>query len=596
MINIDYKNRNTTKGDFLFRSLGSFWTQIFQDKEVLKGYTLGQAEEIKQRYFDLIEAVNNYSIKETQIFHTEKWLPITVLKSKFNKIPFVFEKYKAVFGSQPASDKYYHDLIFKFGFEKEAVEDVYQYFIGKEIKNIGMIADRVIAPNVLYLCGSDVIIEDGALTFNSNIFEEDSFEKFDIVGDNGEAVTYIDNDGVKQQEQGIIIWLYSAKLDKNYLYNNFGYIFDFRLDTSELYRAILEIVFNTFVNGPTLNNIKSLVATALQVPIIYNKIEVVQKSFSDTDHSYIVTDKQCYKINKKLSPINVKTGQLLYAGDVLCENFELFDNASSANGWWKKSNLLDGRLAFSKYLFLGNYTNQLSFSSGLETISLDENGDIVFPVLGLPEDVKRFNNYLNNSIARKNVLKDYFNLINPYDAVSFVPLDFIMDNFMKLNIAFIKITFHSDAEMSYFMQFIPLIRSTLPPYIYLIIKFNLLLTTDEYSNLNGELVKIFTGITLPGIPPTPQYWYLNADASNDDGYIQPEAVSGAYTNIKDRLFELSRALKTQPYEFVTTHDSIDEDAEADGRLVTVQEGALLQNIPANATTAQVSKLLFLDFS
>ena len=159
-----------------------------------------------------------------------------------------------------------------------------------------------------------------------------------------------------------------------------------------------------------------------------------------------------------------------------------------------------------------------------------------------------------------------------------------------------KVTFHSDVEMAYFMQFIPLIRSTLPPYIYLIIKFNLLLSTEEYSNLNGELVRIFTGVSLPGIPPIPQYWYLNADASDEDGYIEPEAISGGYTNINDRLFELSRALKTQPYEFVTTQEAINEDAQTDGRLLTVQEGTLLQNIPANATTAQVSKLLFLDFS
>ena len=594
MITIDYKNRKTTKGEFLFKSLGSFWTQIFKDKETLKGYTLGQAEEITQRYLDLIETVNNYSIKDTPILHTEKWLPITVLKSKFNKVPFVFEKYRAVFGAQPSTDKYYHDLIFRFGFDKEAVEDVYQYFVGKHVKNIGMIADRVIAPNIMYIIGSDAVIEDGVITFNTNIFEEDTIEKFDIVGEDGEAVTYVDKNGIEQVEQGAIIWLYSAKLDKDYLYNNFGYIFDVRLTSNETYRGVLETLFKTFVNGPTIQNVKTLVAVALQVPIVFNDKEIVQSYFSDVEHTYIVTDKECYKIDKRLNPINVKIGQVLYAGELLCANIQFFDNNTSANGWWKKSGLLDNRLAFSKYLFLGNYSNQLSFSAQLEKISLDVDGNIVFPILGLPEDVKRFNQFLNNSTARKTVIKEHFGLVNPYDEVSFVPLDFIMDNFLKLNVAFMKLTFYSDEEMAYFMQFIPLIRSTLPPYVYLIIKFDLFFENEEYGNLNGEFVKIEQPY-LPGLPPA--YWYLNADASNEYGFIEPNDTEyhNGYRDINSRLFEISRGLKTQPYEFVTTVESINNEAELAGRLMTFKEGTLLQTIPANATTAQVNKLLFLDF-
>ena len=107
---IDYKNRPTTNGDFLFRSLGSFWTQIFRDGDLLKGYTQGQGEEIIQRYIDLIETVKNYSIKDTPILHTEKWKPIQLLKSKLNQVPFVFESDNAVFGVQPENEQYYRGI------------------------------------------------------------------------------------------------------------------------------------------------------------------------------------------------------------------------------------------------------------------------------------------------------------------------------------------------------------------------------------------------------------------------------------------------------------------------------------------------------
>lgn len=593
MIKIDYKNRKTTDGDFLFRSLGSFWTQIFKDKETLKGYTLGQAEEITQRYIDLVETVKNYSITDTEIFHTEKWYPLIMLKSKFNKVPFIFEKNHAVFGAQPEADKHYHDLIFKFGYDKESVDDVYQYYIGKEFSEIGMLSDRIIAPNLIYIIGSDIIIKDGAIIFNKNIFEEESIEKFDVVGDNGEVVTYYDHNGELQTEQTAIVWLYKAKIDKKYLYNNFGYVFDLRLNTSEMYRSILETLFKTFVEGPTVRNVKTLSAVALRIPIIYSAEERVENIFSDSDYTYVTTDKYCYKIGNKLSLITLKIGQTLYAGDLLCDDIQFYDNNTSANGWWKKSGLLDERLGFSKYLFLGNYSGQLSFSSKLEFISLDSSGNIVFPVIALPEDAKKFNSYLNNSIARKNIVKEHFGLTSPNDSTSFIPLDFIMDNFMKLNIAFMKLTFYSDEELAYFMQFIPLIRSTLPPYVYLIIKFDLTLSTEEFSNLNGELVKIFSGTTLP---PGMVYWYLNGDASDSNGFIAKQDFATGYTNIKDRLFEIGRSLPSQPYEYVTTTEAIDEDIQAEGRLMEVKEGSLLYTIPAGATTAQVNKLLFLDFS
>ena len=64
------KTGSVTDPVFLYRSLGSFWTDIFQDKETLKGYTKGQAEEITQRYLDLIEAINSFSATDIDVFHT----------------------------------------------------------------------------------------------------------------------------------------------------------------------------------------------------------------------------------------------------------------------------------------------------------------------------------------------------------------------------------------------------------------------------------------------------------------------------------------------------------------------------------------------
>lgn len=586
---ISYKNIPTTDSNFLYRSLGSFWTQLFRDKEILRGYTKGQAEEAVQHYINLVEAVNNYSVQDTSIFHTELWKPIQLLKSKLNQVPFVFEPSSAVFGAQPETEEYYRGIVFKFGFKKEPNQDIFQYFIGKEFTTVGIIADKLLTPTKVYLNGSDFILNEGALVFNSNIFEDESLEKFDVIGEDGTPVTYIDKFGNTQQEQSAIIWIYNAEIDVQYLYNNFGYIFDFRYSDQRIYRDLLNVLFSTISNGPTVLNIKSLCAIALNVPFILNHEETIEDIFSDSTHQFIVTDKECYKIKKSATLRYSKIGTTLFAGDLLTTEVEYYDNAYSAHGWWKKTGLVGPRLGFSKNLFLGNYSNQLSFSSELEVISINDEGDVVFPVIGHPDDVKKFNQYLNNSTTRKNILKDYFEISQAGETATFVPLDFIMDNFLKLNVSFMKFSFSSEEEMAQFLQFIPMIKNNLPPYVYLLLKFDLTISTEIHELLNGEIISIPTGVT-------DTFWSLNIDASDEDGFIEPFDGETGYTDVNTRLFEIGRAITQQPYELVGSPDVVDEQADTDGRRMTVKAGALLSDIPSHATTASYNKLLLLDFS
>ena len=91
---------NVKDPKYLYTSLGSFWVDIFREQNTLRGYTKALAEEIIQRYYDLVEAVNSYSIEDINVFHKVRWQPIIIRKSKFGFANFTFEKGKAVFGIQ----------------------------------------------------------------------------------------------------------------------------------------------------------------------------------------------------------------------------------------------------------------------------------------------------------------------------------------------------------------------------------------------------------------------------------------------------------------------------------------------------------------
>ncbi len=235
--------------------------------------------------------------------------------------------------------------------------------------------------------------------------------------------------------------------------------------------------------------------------------------------------------------------------------------------------MIDKKLSFSKYLFYGDYINQLSFITDVDLVTLDSDGIIVFPVEGHPDDVKRFNRYLNSDATRKQTIKDAFTLTNPGDSTLIFPLDFVMDNFLKNNTAFFKFTFISNEAMAAFLLLLPLLKDSLPPYVYLILKLNLIAPTEEYTNLNGEVVPII--FDIEGLQR------FNADGSDENGAMWHSAPY-YYNNVKTRLFELSLGLLPLENEILDSEN--------------VLSGGLLNSPTPGDSTAEFNKLLFLDFS
>jgi hypothetical protein len=575
----DYPTKDRTDPEVLYSSLGSFWTQIFEDKAVLKGYTLGLAEELIQRYYELLEAVNAYSVKEIDVFHKEKWQPIIVYKSKFNSAPFLFKPDDAIFGQQSTNDRYYQSVIFKFGFSKKPSADVYLYSVGENFKDFGIIADRVFDPKSIYINGTDVILNDGILYFNNNIFDNPNFPKLDVIAENGEPTIFTDADGVTQQEQVAILWAYDSHIDENRLYYNFGYIFNLNLNNNEFFKNILVNVINLHIDGPSVSAIRNICLAFLDIKAVINETEQVVEIFEDNYYKFVVTDKEVYKFDKlyQIKP-EVVTGAIFNRGFVFVDAVEYYDNVEIPR-WWKSSAVLNKKLALSQYIFLGNYSNQLVFKNELDLISLDGNGKIIFPVEGAESDVKLFNLTLNADTANVSKLKNAFNLIKPGDSAAIIPVDFLMENFLKNNTSFFKFNFITNALQAKFLKLIPLLRSQLPPYVYFIFGLNFKLANDDYSNLNNAITITFeNGAQL-----------LNADGSNEDGIIEKSSPY-FYNDVKTRLFQLTLAIPAQPNECV----GVDKGAP-DGT-IKMKDGTPLREPTSGVSTNTFNKLQLLDFT
>lgn len=585
----NYPTKAETDPEVLYRSLGTFWTNIFQDKLVLRGYTTALAEEIIQRYYDLTEVVNSYSVKDVPIFHKEKWKPILVYKSKFGSEPFVFEQGKATFGPQSENDVYYRDVVFQFGFPKRPTANVYIVNVGDDFKDFGVIADKIFSPSRVFMKGTDVVLIDGTLYFNYNIFDDPNIARMEVIGENGQVETFIDVNGNTQNEELIILWAYHAELDQNILFNNFGYIFNLHLDNDQFFKDILKAVFDLHVAGPTVANIKTICASFMGIKPITESEETVVEIFTDSRNQFVVTDHNVYKFELEHTlRTDVVVGKTFFVGDILVSAVEYYDNVQTP-GWWKSSMTLNNKLALSQYLFLGDYEKQLVFPNELDLITLDAAGNIVFPVEGVSTDVAQFNAHLNSDTVNKAAIKAEFNLINAGDAAPIQPVDFLMENFLKMNTIFLKFQFISHNEQSKFLALLPILRAQLPPYVYIIFGLDLQIDTESYENLNDATVISFDTGDLT----------LNSDGSNSTGQIENLAPYG-YRDVETRLFAISLSIPDPDYEIVGTESGTADPsfnaAKAAGRVLTMKDGAPLHAPTAGESTQTFSKLVLLDFT
>lgn len=541
----DFPSSGPTDFNALYQGLGSFWTVLFEEKQTVKGYTMASAEELIQTYMNLIEVVNSYSVKDIPVFHTEKWLPIVITKSQFNQAPFIFEPNGAVFGPQSPDDLFYANLVFRFGFPKTPNAGIYAVTPAEALSNFSLIANRVINPSSVYLNGVDVTLKNGVLYFNKNVFDDPNVQRTELISDTGAPVTFIDSNGDVQNDEMIVLWAYNAEVDTKNVYNNFGYIFELNIASSDNYKDIIKSIFNIFVEGPTVAAVRTVIAAFSGLTPIQESEETVELVRQDASNYIVATDKHVYRYPLSFSlRSSVIAGAKFSAGDVLVTAIDYFDSVVQPN-WWT-TQLQVPKLGLAPYIFLGNYQYQLYFKNDIELVTLSESDVLNFPVEGHPDDVQIFQDYINqtvNKIALKADLGLFIDQDNPANSRTSVvinPIDFVFKNFFSNNMALLKINLPDVESVSNFLQFVPFISAYLPKHVFLLFIINLNMPVEVYNKLNNCWVS-------PDFPDLT----LNSDGSLPDGSRPEVPVSDPdyYKNLNERLFSISMSPNSGTFPF-----------------------------------------------
>lgn len=481
-----------TDGQYLYRSLGSFWNQIFRDKNALKGYTSGMAEELIQAYYALIETLRQYSIKDIDLYHKEKWLPLKIKKSDFNKANFKFEPHSSVFGEQPNTDLFYAGKIFRFGSSKETTGEIFSFTPSVPIAKFGVLANRIISPSLVLLPGVDVVLQNGTFYFTLDLFNDSRIPSAKIIDDFGEPARFKDSAGNVLDDEFLILWVYMTELDNSALYNNFGVLLDLKLPTSQSYKDILKAIFNLYVEGPTITALNSAFAALTGSPVVVELEEFVEALYVDDYCQYIVTDKNVYKLtlDQKISPA-VSVGEKLTAGDILSADVQVVDTVIDPM-WWL-SRLQATKLAFASHVFMASTKNQLFFENDFRLITytgaatLPANRLLVFPVQGKEEDVRAFQDYINLPANKSELLRVLNFREDRTSSVTINPVDFVFKNIFKNNTILVKMDFYSEAQLDLFADLFPLMQQHMPPHVYALIYLGMNRPADDLVRLNSGL-------------------------------------------------------------------------------------------------------------
>lgn len=611
ILNLNYPAEDITDGQYLYRSLGAFWTNIFQDKDALKGYTLGMAEEAVQAYINLLEIVNQYSIQDIEIFHTEKWLPIFIKKSEFNSAPFVFEPDGALFGYQPITDPFYAGQLFKFGFPKETSGAEVFSFTPKAVNlaEVNAIANRVIAPSVVLVDGVDYVLEKGTLFFKTNIFSNEYIPRVKIVGDLGKPATFKNSKGETVEDELVVLWAYTAKADNKDIYKSFGTLFDINLPSTESYKTLLKALMSLYVEGPTISALNAIFAALVTSPIVIEPVETIEDIYSDAEYQFVITDKHVYKLElQETLQYRLDKGVKLYAGETLSESIYIVDTVIDPL-WWR-TEIPSSKLGLASHVFAASTKNQLFFSTSVEPLTYTgaTTKRITFPVTGRPEDVTSFQDNLNVP-ENKSVLLERFGWSETETYSTLInPVDFLFSHVIKNNTLLLKLNFYNLKQTELFFDLLPTVQPHLPSHVYLLSYLQFNLNEDVLYGLNNA-------ITIPGI----QNQTFSIDGSIPTSGARPGNPSEAlyYKDYSNRLFSISigpykdnqplHADGSQKYSLVTNIDELSVDNSTQPSVnAGIRAGTLRTEIPLQVkpageihfrtpSTREIPTILLIDF-
>jgi len=460
-----YPENDLNNGRDLLVMLGSFWSELFGDRDILQTHLQSSAHEQAQTHLNYLEAVANVSRFTIPVFHREDWHLLTFKQSEANATASTYREGDLVYGEQPGTVAG-RDAGFVQTYGGTDRPDQTRVVLPETLVDAPVtLQNLVIDPSRVLLKDLDYDIEERygsrVMRFRADPFTDDLIPRRDVVDDDGNVV-----------DVEIALWIYVGEFDLEYVYTQFGYAIGLQLPSTEFYKQLLNAIWDSHVLGFSRAGMESFLSAVSGAPIILGARETVEVIRDEGDSTLVVTDANVYRVPAG-GNVLLSVGTTYLAGTTVSDIFQIRELSGHSPSY----DLLPA-MAFSKSLLSGQFISELFMEDKLAELSyegLDEDGKaiVTFEVSGFPSDVEAFWDAVHergkaDGQTLANLLDTRENPVGEpgeSDLPSTVnPLEFMLDNLLKNNLFLLRVkpgAFDPDAPgLSLFSR----LREIMPPH------------------------------------------------------------------------------------------------------------------------------------
>lgn len=475
----------------LLAMVGSLWQNTYQGSALIEDTLAARAQLDEQNHLNFLELLAAMSRLTVPIFHAENWSLLRFLESQRNQAVATLARYDGTFTYDVASGLAY-------GVPNPSL--VSTWSLPDNLRGGKLLMNRITAASLTLVQGVDYVINrDTAssatiITFRTNIFDNDLVPRRNI----------LQNNVVVDREAGL--WLYRGEYDLNTVYEQFGYALGLRLQSSPLFRDLINAVYDALVFGTAQSSQRLAFSAMTDVPLVKNDGEIVEGIFDDADQRHVVTDKTVYTFHPEATVI-VAIGDVVNTYDTLTDTLQFFE--------FNRGQIPDDikALAIGKGFLAHGFFQDVVFENKIVpwVIETDPFGytKMSFELGGFPTDVDRFWDVVHQEGLLRNQTLAHLLDQRPVKVgeptaaalpINTNPLGFLLQNVFRANAFVVKIktsTIGNDALGLYQGK---IWRKITPPHTACIVLVELAfaetsITLDEEGGFPGylETVQSFTG-------------------------------------------------------------------------------------------------------
>lgn len=290
----------------IFRKLGSFWQEKFEDHDVVKTLVGAMQDQFTAADVTLKEAIaTQTSVAQAPLYHTEVWYRLFIRQADLTE-----EHPNAPYYS--AQNGFYG----QGGIYGQGVPTLWSWRVPQTLVNPSCIANAIENPSWVGYANQAFYYSKGLLGFRLNPFLDTRF-------------TIVET----SQGPGIELWLYCSEWDTKTIGRQYGGPLGIpALASSESYRKLCEGAWEARVKGPSDSSLFKVIAGASGVPLCETEGEVVEViTTAPNGDQVVVTDHLAYRF-PATHLVTVAVGQVLKEGQELTDALKVRHAASVRSG------------------------------------------------------------------------------------------------------------------------------------------------------------------------------------------------------------------------------------------------------------------------